>query len=222
MRRRLCRRLRHRLGGALLVEEGAGFGVVINNDRLPCFRDLRIVSGGVPQEPFRRLCLDDEVRADGKVRHLIDALLHFFHGADLFALRLIQSLELFRVVIDRELAAGQFVFGVVLVHLGQGQFADGCLLGLRLGIGREGEPYEGIGRGMLNIGGMPVYRDSVGGIGTPTSDNERTKMSMGTTKLLALVNGYDGDRDNVMRCAEFICDLLRKYASSDGGEIVAY
>lgn len=93
---------------------------------------------------------------------------------------------------------------------------------LVLGIGREGEPYEGIGRGMLNIGGMPVYRDSVGGIGTPTSDNERTKMSMGTTKLLALVNGYDGDRDNVMRCAEFISDLLRKYASSDGGEIVAY
>lgn len=93
---------------------------------------------------------------------------------------------------------------------------------LVLGIGREGEPYEGIGRGLLNIGGMPVYRDSVGGIGTPTSDNERTKMSMGTTKLLALVNGYDGDRDNVMRCAEFICDLLRKYASSDGGEIVAY
>ena len=95
------------------------------------------MGGGVPQEPFRRLCLDDEVRADGKVCHLIDALLHFLHGADLLALRLIQSLELFRVVIDRELAAGQFVFGVVLVHLGQGQFADGCLLGLRLGIGRE-------------------------------------------------------------------------------------
>ena len=93
---------------------------------------------------------------------------------------------------------------------------------LTLGIGREGEPYEGIGRGMLNIGGMPVYRDSVGGIGTPTSDNERTKMSIGTTRLLALVNGYDGDRDNVVRCAEFIRTLLRRYASSDGGEIVTY
>ena len=30
---------------------------------------------------------------------------------------------------------------------------------LTLGIGREGEPYEGIGRGMLNISGLPVYRD---------------------------------------------------------------
>lgn len=28
---------------------------------------------------------------------------------------------------------------------------------LTLGVGREGEPYEGIGRGMLNIAGLPVY-----------------------------------------------------------------
>ena len=40
-----------------------------------------------------------------------------------------------------------------------------------LGIGKSGEPYEGIGRGELNIEGMPVYRDAMGGIGTPTSDN---------------------------------------------------
>ena len=45
---------------------------------------------------------------------------------------------------------------------------------LVLGIGKAGEPYEGIGRGELNIEGMPVYRDAVGGVGTPTSDNERT------------------------------------------------
>ena len=31
------------------------------------------------------------------------------------------------------------------------------------------------------IEGMPVYRDAVGGIGTPTSDNERTKLELGTT-----------------------------------------
>ena len=36
---------------------------------------------------------------------------------------------------------------------------------LTLGIGRAGEPYEGIGRGMLNIEGLPVYRDTVGGWG---------------------------------------------------------
>ena len=59
---------------------------------------------------------------------------------------------------------------------------------LTLGIGREGEPYEGIGRGMLNIAGLPVYRDAQGGVGTPTSDNERTKITLGTTHLMVLIN----------------------------------
>ena len=63
---------------------------------------------------------------------------------------------------------------------------------LTLGIGKEGEPYEGIGRGMINIAGLPVYRDAVGGVGTPTSDHERTKVTLSTTRLLVLVNGYDG------------------------------
>ena len=42
---------------------------------------------------------------------------------------------------------------------------------LELGIGKAEEPFEGIGRGVLNIEGLPVYRDSLGGIGTPTSDH---------------------------------------------------
>jgi DNA/RNA-binding domain of Phe-tRNA-synthetase-like protein len=63
---------------------------------------------------------------------------------------------------------------------------------LTLGIGRAGEPYEGIGRGPLNIEGLPVYRDQIGGIGTPTSDHERTKLSLSSTRLLAVVNGYGG------------------------------
>ena len=93
---------------------------------------------------------------------------------------------------------------------------------LTLGIGRDGEPYEGIGRGQLNIAGLPVYRDSAGGIGTPTSDNERTKMGIGTTRVLFLVNGYDGDGDNVAACAAYLQELLRRYAGSDGGTVTIY
>lgn len=63
---------------------------------------------------------------------------------------------------------------------------------LKLGVGRAEEPFEGIGRGVLNIEGLPVYRDAVGGISTPTSDNERTKMDLGTQHILAIVNGYSG------------------------------
>ena len=93
---------------------------------------------------------------------------------------------------------------------------------LTLGVGREGEPYEGIGRGMINIAGLPVYRDAVGGVGTPTSDNERTKIGLSTTHLVVLINGYDGDESQVVANAQYIQELVRKYAQSDGGTFFTY
>lgn len=93
---------------------------------------------------------------------------------------------------------------------------------LTLGIGREGEPYEGIGRGIINIHGLPVYRDAKGGVGTPTSDNERTKISDNTSHLLVLINGYDGNEQRVRENAEYIQELLRKFCESDGGTYYIY
>ena len=89
---------------------------------------------------------------------------------------------------------------------------------LELGIGRGEESFEGIGRGMLNIEGLPVYRDRIGGIGTPTSDHERTKMKLETRHILAIVNGYNG-QEGLKEAAEMILGLLEKYASSTGGTI---
>lgn len=93
---------------------------------------------------------------------------------------------------------------------------------LTLGIGREGEPYEGIGRGMINIAGLPVYRDGEGGVGTPTSDHERTKISLETTHLVVLINGYDGNEQNVRANAEYILELVRRYCQSSGGSYYVY
>ncbi|MCH3981113.1 MAG: hypothetical protein LKE41_04200 [Prevotella sp.] len=93
---------------------------------------------------------------------------------------------------------------------------------LVLGVGKEGEPYEGIGRGPINIAGLPVYRDAVGGVGTPTSDHERTKITLATTHLLVLINGYDGNEAQVRANAVFIQQLLRKYGESDGGSFFIY
>ena len=93
---------------------------------------------------------------------------------------------------------------------------------LTLGIGREGEPYEGIGRGMINIHGLPVYRDAQGGVGTPTSDHERTKMSLATRHLVVLINGYDGNEQRVRQNAEYILSLLQKYCQSNGGTYFVY
>ena len=93
---------------------------------------------------------------------------------------------------------------------------------LTLGIGREGEPYDGIGRGMINIHGLPVYRDAEGGVGTPTSDHERTKMTINTRHLVVLINGYDGNEQRVRENAEYIQTLLHRYAQSDGGTYYIY
>lgn len=93
---------------------------------------------------------------------------------------------------------------------------------LTLGIGRAGEPYEGIGRGMLNIEGLPVYRDAVGGVGTPTSDNERTKITIDTRHLVVLINGYDGNEEQVRANAEFILDLVRRYCQTQEGSYHLY
>lgn len=82
---------------------------------------------------------------------------------------------------------------------------------LTLGVGRPGEPYEAIGRGQLNIGHLPVYRDAAGGIGTPTSDNDRTKLTAETTRLLVTLNMYDGADDGAL---DLTVRLLRQYAGA--------
>lgn len=92
---------------------------------------------------------------------------------------------------------------------------DGDLV---LGVGREGELYSGIGRGELNIAGLPVYRDALGGIGTPTSDEERTKIGMETTRLLMIINGYAG-KDGLSDTARYSAELLRRYVSATNLEM---
>jgi DNA/RNA-binding domain of Phe-tRNA-synthetase-like protein len=92
---------------------------------------------------------------------------------------------------------------------------------LTLGIGKAGEPYEGIGRGVLNIEGMPVYRDAIGGVGTPTSDNERTKLGLETTRLLTIINGYSG-KEGLQEAAEYMVELLKEFASAEDVELIAF
>lgn len=92
---------------------------------------------------------------------------------------------------------------------------------LELGIGKSGEPFEGIGRGTLNIEGLPVYRDAIGGIGTPTSDDERTKMDLDTKHILAIVNGYSG-KEGLAQAAEMIQQLLINYAQATDSTVIYF
>jgi DNA/RNA-binding domain of Phe-tRNA-synthetase-like protein len=78
---------------------------------------------------------------------------------------------------------------------------------IELGIGREGEPYTGIGRGELNIMNLPVLRDKLGAFGTPTSDSQRT-MIQETTKEIIFVFydfGYNGALEGFLsKCSELL------------------
>ena len=134
--------------------------------------------------------------------------------------RMLQGKELYQIDTLVDLVnLASIAFGYSIGGFDADKFAGDTLT---LGIGREGEPYEGIGRGIINIAGLPVYRDAEGGVGTPTSDNERTKMTLGTTHLAVLINGYDGNENRVLDNAHFIQDLLRKYCQSDGGTVTLY
>ncbi|MBQ2838628.1 MAG: hypothetical protein IJE73_03180 [Muribaculaceae bacterium] len=85
---------------------------------------------------------------------------------------------------------------------------------LRLGAGREGEHFEAIGRGVLNIASLPIYRDVIGGIGTPTSDEERTKLTPDTQHLLMCINIY-GEELSLEDTINFTTDLLSRHANAD-------
>ncbi len=93
---------------------------------------------------------------------------------------------------------------------------------LELGIGRAGEPYEGIGRGSLNIEGLPVYRDALGAVASPTSDSTRTMLSADTTQLLFIINGYDGDTMQMARTVDYALELLHRYAAAHEVQVVEF
>lgn len=131
-------------------------------------------------------------------------------AAEALIRRMLQGKELYQIdtLVDL-INLASIAFGYSIGGFDADKFVGDTLT---LGIGREGEPYEGIGRGMLNIAGLPVYRDSEGGVGTPTSDNERTKIELSTRHVLVLVNGYDGNEAQVKANAEYIIQLFEKYA----------
>lgn len=84
---------------------------------------------------------------------------------------------------------------------------------LVMGVGEEGELYNGIGRGLLNISGMPVYRDEKGGVATPTSDEERTKITLDTCTLQMNINGF-GEEMPMEEAVAWSVELLKRYASA--------
>ena len=92
-----------------------------------------------------------------------------------------------------------------------GYDADKITGDVRMGVGKADEPYEGLGRGTLNIEGMPVFRDDLGAFGTSTSDSVRTGVTNQTNRFLMVVVSYAANPklDDAVTMA---VQLLTKYA----------
>ncbi len=92
---------------------------------------------------------------------------------------------------------------------------------LILTIGSANDTFDAIGRGILNVEGLPMYKDDFGGIGTPTSDNERTKITEETTDLLIMINSYSGN-DGLPQAVNHAIELLGKFATLKTYELKYY
>lgn len=85
---------------------------------------------------------------------------------------------------------------------------------VEFGIGKTNEPYIGIGRGELNIEFLPVFRDKTGAFGTPTSDSERTAVTLDTKRFLMIIIDYSFS-EKLNEATEMAINLLKKYAQAN-------
>ncbi len=99
-----------------------------------------------------------------------------------------------------------------------GYDAEKIVEDVSFGIGNSNEPYEGIGRGELNIEFIPVFRDKLGAFGTPTSDSVRTSVSLETKRFLMIIFDY-GKSSKLLEATEMAIELLRNYAAATHFEI---
>lgn len=73
-------------------------------------------------------------------------------------------------------------------------------LPIRFRPGRPGETYEAIGRGPMNLAGLPLLADAVGPFGSPTSDSVRTCLKDDAERALFVVFcfGTSGCEDDAL------------------------
>ena len=84
--------------------------------------------------------------------------------------------------------------------------------------GRAGETYKGIGKYDLNLEGLPVFCDSVGPHGSPTSDSERTMVTPETRHVLAVIVSFGG-AEGLERWAQRMSELFTQFAAGKEIEI---
>ncbi|WP_020398266.1 B3/B4 domain-containing protein [Kordiimonas gwangyangensis] len=84
---------------------------------------------------------------------------------------------------------------------------------IRLTIGAAGESYDGIGRGKVNLEGLPLLADERGPFGSPFSDSTRTAVAEGASKLIFVVYGLNIDIAHVEAAAEIADTLITGFCA---------
>src|SRR5438874_5411884 len=83
--------------------------------------------------------------------------------------------------------------------------------------GREGETYKGIGKYDLNLEGLPLFADTLGPHGSPTSDSERTMVTEATKRVLAIVVSFGGP-SGLDQALQRLAELLKVHTSGSSIE----
>ncbi len=80
-----------------------------------------------------------------------------------------------------------------------------------------GESYQAIGRGPLNLENLPVLTDAQGPFGSPTSDSERSMITLDTEQVLMVIYGF-GEAKGLARAIDFAADCLTSYCKAEAVE----
>lgn len=80
--------------------------------------------------------------------------------------------------------------------------------------GRDGESYAAIGRGSINLAGLPLFADDEGPFGSPTSDSERTMITGRTTNLLMVLIGFEATADAMQAAVGTAAERLRRFCAA--------
>lgn len=94
-----------------------------------------------------------------------------------------------------------------------GYNANAIVGNIRMGIGQSDEPYQGLGRGDLNIEGMPVFRDEQSAFGTSTSDSVRTGVTPETSHFLMVIVSYEPNQ-RLNEATQMAIQLLTDFANA--------
>ena len=136
-------------------------------------------------------------------------------SAEALLRRIVKGEELYRIsnVVDLlnlvSISSG-FSIGGYDAHKVQGEIC--------FGTGKAGEPYSGIGRGDLNIEGLPVFRDDMGAFGSPTSDSTRTCVDGNTRRFLMVIISF-GACHLLTEAGSLAVQLLSEFADANNLEV---